>query len=182
MKQLAMIGGKPMLQHAIDAANSSFCDYVLLVVGSSSSEILSRIDPGRAQVVLNKNFEKGQSTSIKCGITNIPEDSGGAIIMVGDQPYIKSVHLNKMIKSFKEKDSVVILSHEGKPRNPVLIPKKLFSKLATLKGDTGAKALVRKYNQVRLVEIRDEKVFFDVDTKREYSKLRLGSKKKSGIH
>lgn len=174
VKQLAKIRGKSMLQRALDSANDSSADYVLVVVGANSSEILSAIDLGRAQVVLNKNFAKGQSTWIKCGITNLPEDCDGAIIMVADQPYLKTIHLNKIMSTFKKgnKSQVVVLSHSGEPRNPVLIPKKLFPRLLNLNGDVGAKTTIRNYKNLRLVEIRDETVFFDVDTKRTVSELR----------
>jgi molybdenum cofactor cytidylyltransferase len=179
VKQLARIKGKPMLQRSLDAANHSLADYVLLVVGSNSSEILSEINVERAQVVLNKNFEKGQSTSVKCGVANLPDDCAAAILMVGDQPFLKSIHLNRMIRAFKKSTEVVALSHQGEPRNPVLITKKLFPKLMKLEGDTGAKAVIRSNKKLRLVEISDEKVFFDADTKRAYSELcRLDRKRR----
>jgi len=173
-KQLARIEGKSMLQRALESANGSSADYVLLVVGANSSEILSAVDLGRAQVVLNQNFAKGQSTSIKSGITNLPEDCEGAIIMVADQPFLKAIHLNKIINAFKKgnESQVVALSQSGEPRNPVLIPKKLFPGLLKLKGDVGAKDTVRNNKNVRLVEIRDKKVFFDIDTKRAASELK----------
>ncbi|MGA2876757.1 MAG: nucleotidyltransferase family protein [Nitrososphaerales archaeon] len=179
VKQLAKIKGKSLLQRALDAANNSLADYVLLIVGSNSSDILSKVELGRTQVVLNMNFAKGQSTSIRCGVTNLPEDCAGAIVMVADQPFLESTHLNKIIQSFKKgnQSEVVILSHLGEPRNPVLIPKKLFPKLLKLRGDIGAKATVRGYSKLRLVEITDEKTFLDVDTKRAVSELNRLSRK-----
>ncbi len=179
VKQLVKIKGKSLLQRALDAANNSLADYVLLVVGSNSSDILSKIELGRAQVVLNKNFARGQSTSIKCGVTNLPTDCAGAVVMVADQPFLKSAHLNRIIQSFNKgkQSEVVILSHLGEPRNPVLIPKKLFPKLMKLRGDVGAKATIRGYSKLRLVEITDEKIFLDVDTKRVVSELNRVNRK-----
>lgn len=173
VKQLVRVKGKAMLQRALDAANRSLADYVLLIVGSNSSDILPKINLGRAQVVLNNNYEKGQSTSIKCGITNLPSDCAATILMVADQPFLRSTHLNRIINAFKEGENtdVVALSHLGAPRNPALIPKKLFPKLLKLRGDTGARGIINEYGKLRLVEIRDEMVFFDVDTKQAYSKL-----------
>jgi molybdenum cofactor cytidylyltransferase len=167
VKQLAKIGGKTMLQRALDTANNSVSDYVLLIVGANSSDILSKIDLGRADLVLNKNFARGQSMSIKCGIANLPRDCTAAIIMVADQPFLRSAHLNKLIYRFKEGRSsrVVVLSHLGEPRNPVLVPKRLFPKLLKLRGDVGAKTIIRGQKKLQLVEIRDAKAFFDIDTK-----------------
>jgi molybdenum cofactor cytidylyltransferase len=179
VKQLARIRGKPLLQRSLDAANSSLSDYVMLIVGSNSSEILSKINLGRAQVVFNNNFLRGQSTSIKCGITNLPADSAGVIIMVADQPFVKSIHLDKIIRIFKsgKLSEVVALSHDGQPRNPVLIPKRLFPKLVKLRGDVGARSIIRGYSRLRLVEISDEKVFLDVDTRSAVSELNRSNRK-----
>jgi CTP:molybdopterin cytidylyltransferase MocA len=172
-KQLFKIKGRPLIQYSIDAANNSCADYTILVLGSNSSEILSKAEVGRAQVVLNKNYTKGQSSSIRAGLQNLPEDTLGAIIMVADQPFIKSSHLDMMIREFRKgRDRAILLSHSGEPRNPVLIPEKLFPKLAKLKGDVGARSTVRNYENLRLVEIRDEKAFLDVDTMQSGTRVR----------
>ena len=172
-KQLFKVKGKSLVQRALDAANNSSADYVLLVLGADSSEILSRTDLGRAELVLNRSYAEGQSTSIKCGILNLPEDSAGAILMVADQPFLKSSHLDKMIQEFrKQTDSTVLLGHQGEPRNPVLVPAELFPKLLRIRGDAGAKNVVRRCAKVRLIEIYDEKVFLDIDTMQAASRLK----------
>jgi molybdenum cofactor cytidylyltransferase len=172
-KQLFKFKGRSLVQRALDAANGSLADYVLLVLGSNSDSILSKIDPGRAELVLNKDYARGQATSIKSGISNLPEDSDSAILMVADQPFLTSSHLNMMVREFnKAKDRVIILSSKGEARNPVLIPRLLFPKLMKLKGDVGAKDIVRKYEKVKLVEIGNEKVFLDIDSRKSASSLK----------
>jgi molybdenum cofactor cytidylyltransferase len=173
-KQLADFHGKPLVKNALDAANGSTADYVMLVVGDHSSEILEKVQLGRAQVVYNKNFKTGISSSIKCGIGNLPDDCGAAIVMVADQPFLESNHLDLMIKEFKKTpEQIVSLSLNGSPRNPVLIPKAMFPDLEKLSGDSGAKELVRTSSKIKLLDIPDPRVFFDVDTKD--SLLELGN-------
>jgi molybdenum cofactor cytidylyltransferase len=172
-KQLFNFKGRSLVQRALDAANGSLADYVILVLGSNSESILSKVDVGRAEIVLNKDFAKGQATSIKSGLSNLPEDSAGAIIMVSDQPFLASSHLNRMVREFhKAKDRVIILSSKGEARNPVLVPRILFQNLMKLKGDLGAKNVVRKYDNVKLVEIEDEKVFLDIDSRNSASGIK----------
>ncbi len=174
VKQLVKFERKSLVQRALDTANKSLADYVILIVGAHASEILSEINLGRAEVVLNKNFAKGQSTSVKCGISNLPDDCSGAIMMVADQPFLKTIYLDRMIRTFRrgKNAEAVVLSHYGEPRNPVLLPRRLFPKLLKLRGDVGARATIKNYDSVRLIEISDEKAFFDIDTKREASKLK----------
>ena len=43
LKQLALIDGKPMLQHCIDTANSLFPDAVYTVLGNQSQQVIDGI-------------------------------------------------------------------------------------------------------------------------------------------
>jgi molybdenum cofactor cytidylyltransferase len=164
-KQLAQLNGKSLVQTAIDVANASKVDYVFLVLGKSSSEILEKVDTGRTQVIFNKNYEQGISSSIRSGITNLPSDCGAAIIMVADQPLLQSRHLDLLIdESRKSSGKIIALSQNNEPRNPVLIPRALFHKLETLDGDEGARSIVRNSDAI-LIPVSDPLVFSDVDTK-----------------
>ncbi|MGI0090598.1 MAG: nucleotidyltransferase family protein [Nitrososphaerales archaeon] len=185
LKQLVEIEGRPLLQRAVDIANDSNADYVILVIGAHSSEILGKVQTGRAQVVFNKDYERGQSTSLRCGIANLPDDCAGTIIMVADQPFLKSEYLNEMILIFEQKcgdSEVVALSHAGEPRNPVLVPKELFPIMSEIKGDIGARSVIQNYDKLRLVEIQDERAFLDVDTKQSVSILNTGKNLKKLPH
>lgn len=174
IKQLATLEGKPLLQRALESANNSISDYVLLIVGAHSDEILGRIATGRAQPILNRDYARGLSTSVKCAISNIPQDAEGALFMVADQPYLHSRQLDDLIRAFRQDESsdVFALAYEGEARNPVLLRKSLFSEATKLEGDVGAREIVRSYTKkIHLVEANDPKVFFDIDTTPAIEKL-----------
>jgi molybdenum cofactor cytidylyltransferase len=166
-KQLASFNGKYLLQYALDAANNSSVDYVSVVVGGHSSEILEKVQLGRAQIIFNRDYKTGIASSVKAGIANLPDDTSGAIIMVADQPFLKTEHLELMIQYFKKNGSneIVVLSRKGEPRNPALIPRQLFSSLDELTGDSGARMLMKKSDRLHLLDLEDSDVFLDVDTK-----------------
>ena len=169
-KQLAQLDGKSLIQRALDVANESKADYVLLVVGGKSSEILEQVQLSRAQVILNKDYERGISTSIRSGVSNLPDDCVAVVIMVADQPYLTSAQVDLILERFRnsvpfDRKQVVALSYKGEPRNPVLIPRAMFEELLHLEGDIGARELVRKSKELSLIDIDDPKVFLDIDTK-----------------
>ena len=118
-------------------------------------------------MIYNRDHETGIASSVKAGASNLPDDTAGAIIMVADKPYLKTEHLESMIHEFEETGGkmIVALSSKGEPRNPVLIPQELFPSLEELTGDSGARALVKKSDRLRLLDIEDQNVFLDVDTK-----------------
>ena len=168
-KQLAkMKGGITLIQNALNVANQSDSDYVFLILGHSASRILEGTSVGRAQVVLNKEFRKGLSSSLKSAISNLPPDCSGALFMVADQPFVNTKILNDMIEAFRahSESRIVALAFNGSPRNPVLISKGVFPELLSLEGDVGAREIVRRHSkEALLINIKESRIFFDIDTR-----------------
>lgn len=173
LKQLAIVKGKTLIQNALNSANKSKADYAYLVLGHDASEIVAKIKPGRVQILLNKDFERGLSTSLKTSISNLPEDCAGALFMVGDQPFVSKNRLDTMILAFKmDSRKIVALGSRGEPRNPVVIPRVFFPEILALGGDNGAREIVRRHlDRTRLINVRDDKAFLDVDTKPDLKKI-----------
>jgi molybdenum cofactor cytidylyltransferase len=173
-KQLARIGRKTLIQRAVDCANDSQADYAYLVLGHRASEVLEKTKVGRAQILLNKEFQRGASFSLKTAIANLPSDCKGALFMVADQPFVSVKNLDELIRRFKRSPKkIVSLSSEGEPRNPMIIPKRYFSEIIKLNGDKGAQKLAKKHiRDTILVESGDEKTFLDVDTREDLRRLR----------
>ena len=172
LKQLAKVKGKTLIQNALDSANKSKADYAYLVLGHGASEIVAKIKPGRMQILLNKDFERGLSTSLKASISNIPEDCSGVLFMAGDQPFVSTRRLDTMIDLFKmDSRKIVALGSGGEPRNPVVIPRTFFPEILALSGDIGAREIVRRHlDKTKLIDVRDEKVFLDIDTRPDLKK------------
>ncbi|HKW04309.1 MAG TPA: nucleotidyltransferase family protein [Nitrososphaerales archaeon] len=173
-KQLARIRRKTLIQLAVDCANYSQADYAFLVLGHRASEVLEKTKVGRAQILLNKEFQRGASFSLKTSIANLPSDCKGALFMAADQPFMNKKDLDELIRRFKRSPKkIVSLSCEGEPRNPMIIPKRYFSEIMKLKGDKGAQKIAKKHiRDVILVESGDEKTFLDVDTREDLRRLR----------
>jgi molybdenum cofactor cytidylyltransferase len=173
-KQLATLrDGTSLIQNAVNIANQSKAAYVFVVLGNKSAEIMEGLDPGRAQVLLNKDYETGLSSSIRTAISNLPNDCSAVVLMVADQPFLGSEHVDLLIESLqtKPRSKIAALAFQNEPRNPVIFSREVFALLETLTGDKGAKDLLKKRPQdVTLINIKDPLVFQDINTK---SQLRI---------
>ncbi len=171
-KQLAKIGksGKSLIQNSVDIANGSKSEYVLLVLGHDASEIMNELSLGRAQLILNKDYESGLSSSLRAALSNLPGECKAAVFMVADQPNLTSSIVDRLIDAFSTQSKtraakIVALSFQGEPRNPVLISSDLFTELSQLTGDVGAREILRNHrNESKLVEVGDPRIFLDLDT------------------
>src|SRR5690606_36905353 len=67
-KQLADLGGRPLVQWALDAAMAAQgLDRVVVVLGARADAVRERLVPGRAEIVVCAEWEEGMAASLRCG-------------------------------------------------------------------------------------------------------------------
>jgi len=174
-KQKLFYKGKSLLQRAVDEGLASDCSDVLIVLGANEESVRIEIDQKDVRIVVNKDWEKGMSSSIKCGINalikNKPEISQ-AIIMLCDQPFVDAEILNRLIteKQLSGK-AIAACSYNNTLGTPVLFDGIFFPELLSLEGQQGAKKLVFN-NQDQVVSVPFPFGNIDIDTMEDYEKLR----------
>jgi molybdenum cofactor cytidylyltransferase len=122
----------------------------------------------------------GQAYSLKCGLKAARElNPDGIMILLADQPFLNIKTINEILligeQVQKENDSRQIsyigASFHGIPKPPILFFQQSFPFLLELNGDEGARQLFRKsLLKGKLLEVRDETIFYDLDTKEDYDK------------
>ena len=129
------------------------------------------IDKTVTWYIENKEWNDGLGKSIAVGVATIQKNSeyNSILVMLGDQPFITSRYLDKMISKFNENQSPVIATnYSGKPGVPALFPHKNFSELIKISGDSGAKSILK--NHANIIKLEAENTF-DVDSPEDYKKL-----------
>ena len=174
-KQLLPYAGTTLLQHAIHAATESVADYVIVVVGSRADEISKAIEPGKAVIVVNTNWQEGMASSIRCGINELIKDcpqTNGVLLMLCDQPHVTAALLNDLITAHQNTGKPIVASnYNGAVGAPALFHKSIFPKLLQLKGDIGARSVIQRHDKdVAVVAFSKGNV--DIDTAADYEALR----------
>ena len=74
----------------------------------------------KIRYIFNKNYKKGISASIKCGLNKISKKNKGFIIVQADMPFIKTKHINKICNSIQKKKHLVhALKFRNRVGNPI---------------------------------------------------------------
>lgn len=166
-KLMALFDGKPLVRRTAERALASKASGTIVVTGHQRERVRAALAGLDVTFADNPDFADGLSTSLKAGIAYLPEDTAGAMIVLGDMPGVVPGDLDRLIDAFRKAggNSVVRASHQGKRGNPVLLPRALFPAIAHLEGDTGARHLVEAEGlDVIDVEI-GEGASVDVDTR-----------------
>lgn len=174
-KQLLKHAGKSLLQKTIDAANNAGTNPVVVVLGANADQISKEVNKSKVYVVTNSEWEEGMASSIRIGLNEVLFNSPSTqavILLVCDQPYISSELLNDLITSHKQTHKPIVTCSYGEAIGPpALFDRSLFDELMQLKGDVGAKKIIRKHSE-SVATILFSKGNIDIDTAEDYDALR----------
>ena len=168
-KQLAKLRGKPLLHWVLSAALASDLDAVILVLGSRHRKVRSvlgtELAQPRLQVVVNPDFARGQSTSLKIGLERVRDEYSAAMFLLADQPFITSGLINQLRTSFlRSTRRIAVPVFQGRCGNPCIFEHSLYPAIARVTGDRGARELIRAHpGDVLEVRVSDPAVCWDID-------------------
>lgn len=171
-KQLLPYQGTTLLQHSIQTALAASVDPVIVVSWPGAD--LPMPENERLQLAFNYHHEEGLASSIRCGINALLKKqppAEGVILMVCDQPYVTAGLLNNLLAACAEQNKqIAACSYKNTIGTPVLFTRSYFSKLVSLKGDEGAKRIVKQHmDQVAVVPFPKGEI--DIDTMEDYESL-----------
>ncbi len=170
LKQLLPFGDSTILGQVLKNLLESSLDEIIVVLGYRAEEIASRIADMPVKIVINQDFRQGMSSSIRKGLTQMPESSA-IMISLGDQPLIGKEIVDRLLEEFSGGEhGIVAPAYKGRRGHPVIFDAKYQLELSRLEGDVGAKAIVEAHPEdVLQVEIDSESIVGDIDNKNDYS-------------
>ncbi|SEQ55772.1 molybdenum cofactor cytidylyltransferase [Hyunsoonleella jejuensis] len=175
-KQLLKWEDKTLLQHAIHTAKQTTVNKVIVVLGANAEVIASGIKDSSVSTLINNEWQQGLGKSIACVsnfIMNSEDKSDGLLVLLADQPFVTTEHLDKMILQFvKHENGIIATAYNPKQKGvPVLFDKSYFKELSEITGDDGAKSVLKKYSG-QLETIIPNFENYDIDTMSDYNRLK----------
>jgi molybdenum cofactor cytidylyltransferase len=170
-KQLLEIGGKTLVSIVIENILASIIDEIIIVTQPDLPLIGDNEYP-EIKRIINKDWQRGQSSSMKTGLGAVDERTDAVIFFMADQPMVDTGIINRLILTFQETEKPIISPlYNGKKGAPVIFKKRIFDELNLIQGDRGGRDLLEAY-PVEYVNIDMPLAAMDVDTPEEYEKLR----------
>jgi molybdenum cofactor cytidylyltransferase len=171
-KQLALLDGRPLLEHALRAITSAPVGRVIVVLGAEAEHVLVQVDLHGAEPLVCERWSEGQSASLACGLAELA-DSEAVVVTLGDQPRVSTDAIRRVIAGRGNRAAAVRATYGGAPSHPVLLERELFDRLRNVSGDRGARNLLMSV-QTREIPCDDLGDGTDVDTPAELDALRAG--------
>jgi len=146
-KQIATVGGKPLVQHAVEAAAGGGIDEIVVVVGARADDVEAALSlPPNTRLVRNPDFAAGQSTSLRAGVRAVRPDAAAVMVLLADQPGVTADDVRAVADGFTSSGAPVVrASYRGEPGHPILFARRLFDEVLAATGDEGAREVVRRH-------------------------------------
>ena len=183
-KLLADYRGRPLLDHALDAALAAPVDRVTAVIRPGDAAVAALVAarpetrasapfgaPLRAplRTLTAPDAAEGLGASLRAGIAALDPATEGALVFLGDMPDVPLDLAGDLAAALSGGVEIAAPIHAGRRGHPVLFARACFSALMALTGDRGAQGLMAA-RAVALVETDAPGVLFDVDRREDLAR------------
>ena len=166
-KQLLPYRGATLLDHTLETARACGFDQLICVLGGGADPIRDTVDLSGAEVVENRHFGSGCSSSIAAALAAVDPGSQVLVLMLGDQPGVTPAAVRALLAGRGDAPLAACRYEDGRG-HPLAFARDVFGELASLHGDKGVWKLLDR----RAAEVADVPVAgptpLDVDTWDDY--------------
>ena len=171
-KLLIKYKNKLLINHILGELIKSKVNKIFVVLGYEYAKVKKNcLKDKKVNFLVNKSFKKGISGSTKLGVKKLNSNYKGFLIVQSDMPFIKSTHINKIYNSIKKNNKLVhVLNYKTQIGNPIGFNISLSKKFNKIKGDVGARYLVKRLKKdTNFIKVNSPKLFKDFDRLDDFS-------------
>ena len=163
---------KPLINHVVQSIIKSKIEKLIIVLGFEYLKVKKKVNKNKKiQFVINHNYKKGISSSIKCGLKKISNKNYGFIIVQADMPKISKNIFNKLHTEIKtNKKEIFVPIKNNKIGNPIGFKISMINKLKKISGNKGAKFIIkRNKSKIKYVRTKSLGIFKDIDLIKDFN-------------
>ncbi|MCQ0092766.1 nucleotidyltransferase family protein [Roseovarius sp. M141] len=171
-KLMEQIDGVPLLARQVARALATGTPVYVTTRADRPARIAALAGLNVTQVMI-ADPSQGLSASIRAGVAALPEDVTALMVLLPDLPEIETADMRAMIAAHAAQPDCILraVAEDGTPGHPAVFPRKLFSALADLTGDTGAQALLRQEGFAPFT-LPGRRAITDLDTREDWARWR----------
>ena len=165
-KLIKLYKNKPLINYSLNVLKKSKVNKIIIVLGHQQKELKKIIKKNKKIIfTYNKNYKKGMASSIKIGLKKISKNDKGFIVAQSDMPFVKQSDINKICRSINSKKFLIhALKYKTRVGNPIGFDSSLIKKFKNIKGQFGAKFMVKRLkNRTNFIKTMSIKSFKDFD-------------------
>ncbi len=163
-KQLVRLEGRPLLHTVVSRAAEVTGNALIVVLGAGAGQLAPLLKHSPGTLVINRAWREGLASSIRAGIARLPPACSGALLVLADQVAVTTDDLRRLAGTWRKQPQYMAAAlYAGTVGAPAIFPRSVFPELAALRGDAGARAVLRRGADT-LARVPMPSAAVDVDT------------------
>jgi len=166
-KPLIDLGGKPLIDHALDTFLTVEICEMAIVTGHRHEEIRAHLSGRGIHFIHNENYATTDMlNSVKRGLSYLSGKCGRVFIMPADIPLVRPFTARSMLLCAKDGEADVVKpAYRGKSGHPLLVDAACIPQILAYTGDNGLKGALKNAGfDIRLLPLPDPGMLMDADT------------------
>lgn len=163
------VAGAPLLR--VMARRAAKAGPLRVTVPQGNADRMAALD-GIACEIVTLPAGCTQGDSLAAGVRGL---SGPVLVVLADMPEITAHDLHLLLALSAQAPNAILRAagEDGTPGNPVLFPADLLPELQAIKGDQGARGLLKQHQgRVHLVPLPGRRALIDLDTPEDWAAWR----------
>ncbi len=163
-KQLAQVDGQPLLQGTVARAVAVGGHAVTVILGANAAGLTGLLRSSPATILINRQWEEGLGSSLRAAVNSLPGSCDGVLIALADQVAVTRQDLQGLVGIWRRQtEAIVAATYGGVVGVPAIFPRWSFPQLADLRGDQGARLVLRQLAD-RVTRVPMPNAGIDIDT------------------
>lgn len=180
-KLLEPIGSSTMIEHVVSESLRSKASQVIVVCGHDADKIKRQLKDYKCEFVFNEDFAKGQSFSVRKGLSKVKKSADAVIVLPGDVALVDHTMIDAVIDEYSTCYSpIVTAGYHGSSGHPILFDRNLLGELKSMNDEIGGlNSLLSKYRAKSHLVQSSEASLLRLSKEAGRIKARLGLSKRS---
>lgn len=167
LKQLLPLGDTTVIQRCLDALITAETGDIVVVLGPGQKRLMGAIYDYPVTIVVNEDVGSDMAESVRVGLSATDACSTGVMVCLSDHPMVLPETMKLLAGAHsKEPQRIIIPVFNRRRGHPALFPKGVIHEIFN---GLNLREIIRKDpSRVELVEVQDEGVIMDMDTREDY--------------
>lgn len=168
-KQLLVVDGEPLVRRAVRAVLATAPVDTCVVIDRDAGEVRAAVDAMTGVRCIECAADL-MAASLRAGLDALAADAAGALVVLADQPALSSERLGQLVETWRaDVQRAVACLYRGSVGVPALLPRAWFPRLQPVRGDEGARSLLRAAG-ADVIAIDAPELAFDIDTPDDFAR------------
>ena len=172
-KQLVEFNQTTLLQRTIDQLSPIEFGTKWLILGANASKIVPLTKFNGFVPIVNENWQEGIASSIRVAAqeaTSNPEINH-LLLLVSDQPFLTTELIETLLLKHSGNQEITASTYSDQIGVPAIFSKQYVGELMELKGDKGAKRIIKKHlTKTALITFENGEI--DIDEEKDIENLK----------